>query len=185
MLQVTLPAAVRSVFGKGAMRQMRMDGKTPAVLYSGGQEPVSLEFDTGVLFKNLLFIHSRNAVVTLEIEGDTKGTRQVLVQEIQKNPVTDTVVHVDFLEIDLDKNLNFIVPVEFTGVARGVDMGGELQVFKKSVTLRGCPLDIPDSIVTDITTLDRGAAGVKVGDLLLPEKVEILDDVNITCVAVQ
>ena len=185
MLQVTMSSGVREVFGKGAMRQMRMKGKTPAVLYSGGAEPIALQFDAGQLFKNLLYIHGRNAVVTLEIEGDGKGTRQVLVQEIQKDPVTDSIVHVDFLEIELDKTLDFAVPVEFTGVARGVDMGGELVVFKDIVHLRGCPLDIPDSIVADITKLDRGKAGITFGDLKLPENVEMLDRAGVTCVAVQ
>lgn len=185
MLQVTMPSAVRTVFGKGAMRQMRINGKTPAVLYSGGNEPVALEFDAGLLFKHLLFIHGRNALITLEIEGDNKGGRQVLVQEVQKDPVTDRLIHVDFLEIELDKALKFIVPVEFTGVARGVDKGGELHIFKETVQLRGRPLDIPETIPVDITTLDRGEAGVTFGDLELSDKVEMLDDPKMTCVQVQ
>ena len=184
MLQVTMPAAVRTVFGKGPMRQMRMQGKTPGILYSGGTEPVALEFEAGQLFKNLLFIHGRNAVVTLEIEGDSRENRQVLIQEIQKDPVSDRVIHVDFLEIDINDNLDFVVPLEFTGVARGVDMGGELQVHRNSVRLRGCPLDIPDAITTDITELDRGGDGLTFGDLALPDKVEMLDDPSVTCVQV-
>jgi large subunit ribosomal protein L25 len=162
-----------------------MNGKTPAVVYSGGKDPLALEFDATLLFKDLLFIHGRNAVITLEIEGDDKGTRQVLVQEIQKDPVTDQLLHVDFLEIELDKALDFVVPVEFTGVARGVDMGGELRIFNKEVHLHGCPLDIPDAIVADITELDRGEAGLTFGDLSLPDKVEMLDDAKVTCVLVQ
>ena len=185
MLQVTMPTAVRTVFGKGAMRQMRMNGKTPAVLYSGGEEPVALEFDAALLFKNLLFLQRRNAVVTLEIEGDSKGTRQVLVKEIQKHPVTDRLVHVDFQEIELDQTLDFTVPVEFTGSAVGVDMGGFLCIANDSVKLRGCPLDIPDSIAVDITPLDRGEAGITFGDLELPAKVEMLEDAKVTCVSVQ
>ncbi len=185
MLQVTMPSARRTVFGKGPMRRLRMDGMTPAVLYSGGKESLPLQFEAGQLFKNLLFIHGRNAVITLEIEGDSQKTRQVLVQEIQKDPVSDRVVHVDFLEIDINNALDFVVPIEFTGVARGVDMGGELQVFKTEVHLRGCPLDIPDVIEVDITELDRGEAGITFGDLTLPEKVTMLDDKAATCVQVQ
>ncbi len=185
MLQVTMPSARRTVFGKGPMRRLRMDGMTPAVLYSGGKEPLPLQFDATELFKNLLFIHGRNAVITLEIKDDSKDVRQVLVQEIQKEPVSDRLLHVDFLEIDIDKPLDFVVPIEFVGVARGVDMGGELQVFKTSVRLRGCPLDIPDSIKADITELDRGEAGLTLGDLPLPDKVTMLDDPEMTFVQVQ
>ena len=184
MLQVTIPTGVRTVFGKGAMRQMRMSGKTPAVLYRGGKESLALEFDAALLFKNLLFLQRRNAVVTLEVEGDDKGVRQVLVKEIQKHPVTDKLIHVDFLEIELDQSLDFAVPVEFTGTAIGVDMGGMLQVSQDTVHLRGCPLDIPDAIEVDITSLDRGAAGITFGDLNLPENVEMLDNAKQTCVSV-
>ena len=185
MLQVTIPSAQRAVFGKGPMRRLRMNGTTPGVLYSGGKEPLPLQFEATELFKKLLFIHGRNAVITLEVEGDSQGTRQVLVQEIQKDPVSDLVLHVDFLEIDIDKALDFVVPVEFVGVARGVDMGGELQVFKTSVHLRGCPLDIPDFLEADITTLDRGEAGLTLGDLSLPDKVAMLEATEMTCVQVQ
>ncbi len=185
MLQVTMPTALRTVFGKGAMRRLRMAGMTPAVLYSGGKEPLPLQFEATELFKELLFIHGRNAVITLTIADDSQKDRQVLVQEIQKDPVSDQVLHVDFLEINIEQSLDFVVPVEFVGVARGVDMGGELQVFKTEVHLRGCPLDIPDIIEADISELDRGEAGLTFGDLVLPDNVTMLDDAAVTCVQVQ
>ena len=97
MIQVDMKSTVRTVFGKGPMRQLRMKEITPANLYSGGTEPVALQFETAKLFRNLLFIHGRNAIVTLEIEGDKKGKRHVLVQEIQKTPVYGSLLHVDFL----------------------------------------------------------------------------------------
>ncbi len=184
MIQVTMPATIRSVFGKGPMRQLRMNGKTPAVLYGNGAESLALEFDAAVLFKNLLFFQGRNAVVELELEGDSKDIRQVLVQEIQKDPVTDKLVHVDFLEIELDKPRTFSVSVQFDGVARGVDMGGELQVFRDKVQLRGRPLDVPDSITVDISDLDRGEAGILLSDLEIPDNLEMLDDGAMTCVTV-
>jgi len=185
MLQVTIPSAVRTVFGKGPMRQLRMKNMTPAVVYSDGKDSLALQFDTALLFKDLLGVHGRNALITLDIDGDDKGSRQVLVQEIQKDPVTDHLLHVDFLEIEIDKGRDFDVPVEYSGVARGVDMGGELKIFKNQVRLHGCPLDIPDSIAVDITELDRGEAGVSVGDLALPDNVEMLDDPKVTCVLVR
>jgi large subunit ribosomal protein L25 len=184
MIQVTIPTTVRSVFGKGPMRQLKMNGKTPAVLYSNGADSLALEFDEGVLFKNLLFIHGRNAVIEIVVEGESKGSRQVLVQDIQKDPVSGELVHVDFLEIEIDKQRSFSVPIEFIGTAHGVDMGGELKVFKDKIKLRGLPLDVPDSIVVDITKLDRGEAGVLLSDLSLPDNVEMLEDGTVTCVTV-
>jgi len=184
MLQVDIPAAVRTVFGKGEARRLRMEKKTPAVVYSKGDDPVALQFDEGTLYKNLLYIHGRNVVVTLDIEGDDKGKRHVLVQEIQKDPVVERLLHVDFLEIELDKPVDFVVPLRLTGVAKGVDMGGELRVSKSTVTLRGCPLDVPDEIVADITELERGGEGINCADLEIPENVEMLDDPATLCVTV-
>ncbi|WP_028318321.1 50S ribosomal protein L25 [Desulfobulbus elongatus] len=185
MLQVRMDSKVRTVFGKGPMRQLRMSEITPANLYSGGTPPVSLQFETPKLYKNLLFIHGRNAVITLKVEGDNVDERHVLVQEIQKDPTTGHLLHVDFLEIDLQKTGKFIVPIEYVGTAKGVDLGGELHVYKNVVHLRGCPLDIPDVIRVDITPLEQGGPGLTFGDLPLPANVEMLEKPGVTCVAVQ
>lgn len=184
MLQVDIPAAVRTVFGKGESRRLRMDKKTPAVVYSKGDDPVALQFEEGILYKNLLEIHGRNAVVTLDIERDDKGKRHVLVQEIQKDPVVEQLLHVDFLEIELDKPSDFVVPLRLTGVAKGVEIGGELRVSRNTITLRGCPLDVPDEIVADITDLESGGAGLNCADLKIPAKVEMLEDPATVCVSV-
>jgi large subunit ribosomal protein L25 len=183
MIQVSMPAAYRSTFGKGASRQLRMKEFTPAVVYSGGNDAISLQFETGVLYKNLVDIHGRNAIVTLKIDGDSKAERHALVKEVQKNPVTDEVVHVDFLEIELDRPALFAVPLKFVGPAKGVDLGGELHLLKSKVQLKGCPQDIPDSVEVDIRDLARGDS-LTLGDLKLPTKVEMLGDVKAFCVSV-
>jgi large subunit ribosomal protein L25 len=182
MIQVDIPASVRTVFGKCENRRLRSDKKTPAVVYSKGEDALALQVDEGTLYKNLLFIHGRNAVVTLEVEGDSKGKRHVLVQEIQKDPVVERLLHVDFFEIELNEPADFIVPLRFTGVAKGVDLGGELQVGLNAVTLNGCPLDIPDEIVVDITALERGGDPISCGDLDVPEKVNLKNDPAARCV---
>ena len=185
MLQVRMESSIRTEFGKGPMRQMRMRALTPANVYSGGKEPVALQFETANLYKNLLFIQGRNAVVTLQVKGDKVSERHALVQEIQKDPVTGNLLHVDFLEIDLQKAAIFTVPIEYVGTAKGVDLGGELHVFKEKVQLRGCPLDIPNVIQIDITPLEQGGAGLTYGDLPIPANVEMLEKASVTCVAVQ
>lgn len=173
MIQVNMSAAVRSEFGKGASRQLRMNDKTPAVLYSGGADAVALQCNAGDLYKKLFSIHRRNAVVTLTIEGDEKGERHALVQEIQKNPVTDSLVHVDFFEISLDKPATFSVPLKYSGIPKGVDFGGELHTVAHAIQLKGCPLDIPDQVEVDIKDLDKGES-LNFDDIVLPKKVEML-----------
>ncbi|PID71762.1 MAG: 50S ribosomal protein L25 [Desulfobulbus propionicus] len=184
MLQVDMTAEIRTVFGKGPMRQLRMKNITPANLYSGGKEALSLQMNTSELFKKLLFIHGRNAVVTIKIEGDSKEQRHVLVQEIQKEPVNGGLVHVDFLEIELDQKLNWVVPIDYTGTAKGVDLGGELQVFKTNVKVNGRPLDVPDTIEVDITPLEQGGAGITYGDISVPDNLTMLEKEDVTCVTV-
>lgn len=183
MIQMDIPGALRSAHGKGDVRRLRSNNITPAVVYSSGDEALSLQFDTAVLYKGLFEIHGRNAVVTLKVDGDAKGERHVLVKEIQKNPVTDRLVHVDFHEIDLNKPSYFKVPLKYTGTAKGVDFGGDLNVLKTSVQLKGCPLDIPDYIDVDITGLDRGD-GLTYGDITAPDNVEMLDKSETVCVSV-
>lgn len=183
MIQVSVPASIRSSFGKGASRQLRMKEITPAVVYSGGADALALQFDSAVLYKSLFDIHGRNAVVTLKIDGDDKGERHVLVKEVQKNPVTDSLVHVDFVEIALEKPAVFTVPLKYVGTAKGVDLGGDLQIHQTRLKVKGAPLDIPDSIDVDIKDLARGDS-VRFGDLVLPEKVEMLDIPKRVCVSV-
>jgi len=184
MLQVNIEANIRKVFGKGESRRLRSADITPAILYSNGEQALPLQFDSGLLYKNIFNIHGRNAVVTLAIEGDTVKNRHVITKEIQKDPVSDRIIHVDFLEISLDKVKNFAVPVNFIGKAKGVELGGDLQIFKTSIKLRGCPLDIPDEIEVDVTSLERGGEGVTFGQLNIPDNVELLEDKAALCVSV-
>lgn len=183
MIQISMPATFRSNFGKGASRQLRMKEYTPAVVYSGGKDAVALQFESAVLYKSLLEVHGRNAIVTLKIDGDDKAERHALVKEVQKEPVNDYVVHVDFLEVALDKPALFSVPLQFVGPAKGVDLGGELHLLRSKVQLKGCPLDIPDTVEVDIRDLARGDS-LTFGDLKLPAKVEMLGEAKTVCVSV-
>ncbi len=184
MLQVDMNAELRTVFGKGAMRQLRMREATPAVVYSGGHEPLPLQFVTARLFKDLHSIRGRNAVINLEVAGDSKSRRHALVQEVQKDPVSGELLHVDFVEIDLEKRAKFSVPLKFTGTPKGVDLGGDLQVLRTEVQLFGRPLDIPDVIEADITALEQGGKGLSYGDIAVPAEVEMLNRAETVCVQV-
>ncbi|MCI5145744.1 MAG: hypothetical protein D3923_09480 [Candidatus Electrothrix sp. AR3] len=86
--------------------------------------------------------------------------------------------------MDINQPIDFEVTLRLTGVAKGVDLGGELAVSKETITLHGCPLDIPDEIVTDITELERGGQGICCSDLIIPENVKMIDDLEEVCVAV-
>lgn len=185
MLQVDMTARVRQDFGKGAMRRLRRSGQTPAVLYGPKSEPLALSLETKNLTKELLKMHGQNAVVGLDIEGgETKKKLHVMIKEIQKNPIQDTVVHADFYEISLEKPTTLYVPIEVKGTPKGVDMGGILHLPVRKVLMRGLPLDIPDRIETDISALELDGPGLTCKDLAIPENVTLLDDEDKVCAVV-
>jgi large subunit ribosomal protein L25 len=185
MLQVDMAATIRQGFGKGAMRSLRQQGQTPAVLYGPKTEPLSLSLATKEFSKALLFLHGQNAVITLGVEGDKSAKkRYVMLKEVQTDPVRDTVVHADFYEISLQEPLTLSVPLKFSGTPKGVDMGGVLHTPITSILLRGMPLDIPDSIEIDVTALELNGPGITCKKLAIPENVTLLEDEDRLCAEV-
>lgn len=173
MFQVEIPASVRKSSGKGPMRQMRMKGVTPAVVYGGGGEAMMLECDTKLLTSQLLEFARKNTVVTLQIEGF--GDKRVRIGEIQSDPVRDTLIHVDFCEIDLQKARRYTVPVIYQGTAKGVDLGGDMIIEYHKVVLEGKPLDIPNECVVDVSNLAIGDS-ITCGQIAIPENVRMVTD---------
>jgi len=181
MITKEIATSVRGVFGKGPMRRMRAEGKTPGVVYSGGGEALALEFETKVLFQKLLDIQGRNAVINLKIDNGTE--KNVLVKEIQTDPVKDTLYHADFLEIDLEKKAHFKVPIIYRGKAKGEDLGGIKHIDKTSLVLEGKPLDIPDECRVDVSRLGIGDK-ISAGQIALPDGVTLVSDADMVCAAV-
>ena len=181
MFQVEMSASVRNTSGKGPMRQLRMKGLTPAVVYGGGGEAVMLQLETKTLMAKLLEFYRRNTVVTLKIDG--ASDKCVMVGEVQTDPVRDTLIHVDFCEIDLEKNRSFTVPLVYTGTAKGVDLGGDMIIDNDKVVLEGRPLDIPDECVVDVTQLAIGDS-VKCGEISIPGNVRMVTGVDILAVSI-
>jgi large subunit ribosomal protein L25 len=185
MLQYDLSAQVRKEFGKGSNRSLRREGGTPAVLYGPKVEPMTLKFDTKTLTNTLLAMQRRNAVFSIEIEGaSTSGKRHVMVKEIQTKPVDDSLLHVDFCEVSMDTPVVLDVPIKFAGQAKGVEMGGEMNVFHTKVALKGLVLDIPDFIEIDVSDLNIGDR-MHCGDLDIPAGIEILNAKDDTFLVVQ
>lgn len=184
MLQFDLTAQVRDTFGKGGSRRLRMAGLTPAVVYGNKTEAVALQMDTKELTQTLLKVQRRNAVYTLHIKkDDTEVCHHVMVKELQTAPVSDQLVHADFCAISLDAPLTFTVPVNFVGKAKGVDLGGDMTIFVRSVVLRGRPLDIPETLEKNISNLGVDEK-YTCADLDIPANVELLSDKDAVCVSV-
>ncbi|MBU0673606.1 MAG: 50S ribosomal protein L25 [Proteobacteria bacterium] len=178
MLQVELNAKIRTNHGKGAARTLRSAGQTPAVLYGGGTDAVSLELNTRDFMKMMFFINRRNAIVNLGVgEGDSLSTRHVLVKEVQVDPVMGTPLHADFCEVSMEKAISLVVPIVFKGKAKGVELGGDMNIFKTSVAIKGPILDIPDQITVDVSNLGIGDA-LTFADIELPANMTLISEAH-------
>ncbi len=185
MIQQDMTAAVRQDFGKGATHRLRQSGYAPAILYGKKSEPIALAMETNTLTRDLLRLHGHNVVVSLDIEGEKgKKKHHVLIKDIQTDPITDSVLHVDFLEIDMDKEIVLDVAVVYEGTAKGVDLGGILNIMAHTVKIKGMPLAIPDEIKVDVTPLELTSHGITCGDLTIPENVTLEEEVDKVCVSV-
>lgn len=181
MFQVELSATQRNVSGKGPMRQLRMEGLTPAVVYGNGGEAQMLQLETKNLHATLLEFYRKNTVVSLKVDGNCKNVR---FGEVQTDPVKDSLIHVDFCEIDLDKVQIYSVPVVYKGKAKGVDLGGSLVVSTKILKLAGKPLDIPNEIEVNVSALAIGNS-ITAGEITLPDNVVLKTDGKQVLVAVE
>ncbi len=181
MITKEIATSVREVFGKAPIGRMRAEGKTPGVVYGGGNEALALEFETKVLFQELLDIRGRNAVITLKIDNGTE--KKVLVKELQTDPLKDSLLHADFLEIDIQKSASFAVPIVYSGKAKGEDFGGLTQIAKTELLVEGKPLDIPDDCRVDVSGMAIGDH-ISAADISLPEGVSLLSDPEMVCFSV-
>ncbi|MFK7989244.1 MAG: 50S ribosomal protein L25 [Sandaracinaceae bacterium] len=166
---MTLSAEVRTQSGKGPARQLRMQGKIPAVYYGPGIDPVKLTVSPTDLSRILLGDYRRNQLIELDYGGD-KGL--ALVKDLDINPVSRVLLHADFYLVSREKKVRTTVPFETTGRALGVQKGGTLRKLFRELPIEALPQDVPSKIVHDVTELDV-MTPVEVSDLKLPEGVEV------------
>lgn len=181
MLQIEMNATIRKVTGKGAMRQLRLQGQTPAVVYGYGKEGLALQMETQPLFQQLLKVYRKNAIIQLNL--DDSSSRHVIIKDAQTDPIKDTLIHVDFQEIDINKPRVFEVPVNYVGNAKGCDLGGILNVIKDTIAVEAAPLDIPDELVIDVSSLLIGDS-IKVEAVEIPGNLTLISSLDDVCVSV-
>ncbi len=148
-----LAATVRSGTGKGAARSTRRDGRTPAVLYGGGEAPTPLSLDTRTVTKLIFAGHFLTTIFELDVEGKTE---RAIPRDYQLDVVKDHPLHVDFLRLKPGSRLRLEVPVHFINheAAPGIKRGGALNIVYHSVEMWVPADDIPDAITADLTGYD-------------------------------
>ncbi|NCD24076.1 MAG: 50S ribosomal protein L25 [Deltaproteobacteria bacterium] len=184
MSEVTsLTIVKREERGKGPCGRLRAQGFVPGVFYNSKGENISFTVDNLALGKAFEKVrYSKMIELQIEIDGKTEK-RNALFKKLVSHPVKRRYDHVDFVGIDLDKEVQVTIPVEVTGRAKGVVLGGKLEVFQERVLVRCLPTIIPDSIVVDITELGIGDK-IFVDQLVLPEGVSAVYDRNYVVMSV-
>ncbi len=177
MKTITLSGSQRTKIGKLENKNLRRTGKVPCVLY-GGKE--NLHFETIEKdFKNIVYTPDIH-LVKLEVGGTHKDA---ILKDIQFHPVTDSILHVDFLEVFPDKPVVMDIPVRFVGTSIGVREGGQMLKKLNKIRLQGIISKIPDTIEINIEALKIGDL-VKIADLKY-DGVSFLHDPAVTIVSIK
>ena len=170
----TLNLDRRSITGK-KVRQLRRQGVTPVHLYGAEIEPVNLQVEDRTLNRLLPQIGS-NVPVSLEFEGQ-EMENICFVREVQRNPVTEAVIHVDFLRVDVTKTISAEVPLTLVGTSPAVtQMAGTLLQNVQSLSIEALPMDMPAEIRVDVSVLIDFDTTLLVGDVDVPGNVAVLND---------
>jgi len=175
MAEVSLEVSRREQGGKNAARRVRAGGKVPAVVYGGHRDPVAIEVDRksiGELIQKSE--HGVRSIFLLKM-SDSDQQRHAMIKEIQINPISRKITHIDFVRVLMDEVIRTTVPVHITGTAIGVKEGGILDWQLRDIHVECLPNAIPDSIEADVTNLGSHDY-LHIRDLKMPEGVKCLDD---------
>jgi large subunit ribosomal protein L25 len=168
-----LKVTPREVLGK-KVRALRREGLTPANIYGPKIESTAVQVLTEEL-RQVLKTAGRNDIVYLRLDGDEP--RPTFVRDIQQNPVTDAILHVDFFQISLRDKVRADVPIHLVGLSPAVDtFGGILMHGLDHVTVEALPTEVPSFLELDVSSLIEINQALHVADLELPEEVTLLTD---------
>ncbi|MDA1347845.1 MAG: 50S ribosomal protein L25 [Chloroflexi bacterium] len=171
---LTLKLDTRTVTGK-KVKQLRRTGYVPVHMYGSGVEPSFHQVEAQVLRRVLPQVGT-NVPLSVEIDGG-KGENVCFVREVQRHPVSEEVLHVDFLRVDVSQTIQSEVPVILTGTAPAVPfMGGTLMQPLQTVLVESLPMNVPASFEVDVSELDDFEKAVYVRDITIGAGVTLLTD---------
>ncbi|MBP7146804.1 MAG: 50S ribosomal protein L25 [Acidobacteria bacterium] len=163
-----LEVGTRHEHGKNAAGRVRRRNLVPAVVYGGGREPESVEVDPRKIESIIRSERGLNTLIHLRI-GDRELRRMVMIRDIQRHPVTERILHADFVRVEMDQKIEVSVPVHLEGTPLGVkNEGGLVEFVRRHVEVMVLPSNIPDALTADISELHVGQH-LAAGDLKLPE----------------
>ena len=168
MADLVLNTEEKTTIGSRSSRRLRRDGKVPGVLYGLGQDPEIFSVDYGDLRGALNTDAGLNALIQLSVNGTNQLS---ILKTLQRHPVKDEVIHVDFVRVDPNQELAVEVPIILEGVAKKVtDQNGMVDQTMFSLSVLSLPDSIPNELTADVSELEINDA-IRVSDVVLPEGV--------------
>ena len=164
----SLKAEDRTRTGRGVLKRMRREGFIPSVVYGGGSENRNVKVSAKGIREMLADSASTNVLVDLELDG---GSSQLaFLKDLQHDPLSGNVLHVDFIAVDDKSEITAQIPVSLVGEAVGVKLGGQLEQMIYSLEIKCLPKDLPETIEGDASELNVGEV-LSVGGMNWPEGV--------------
>lgn len=175
MEKIILKATPREIVGK-KVKKIRSERKIPANLFGRGFDNVNLTIDKRE-FEKVFRKAGSSTIVDLEIEGN--GNEKILIHEPQLDPVSDEIIHADLYKVNMKEEIHTEIPLEFIGFSPAVeDLEGNLITSKDSLEVKCLPDKLVSEIQVDISILKTFDDLIKVGDIKIPEGVEVLDEIE-------
>ena len=177
MAIVPLSGSLRESVGKGPARQSRREGRIPGVIYGHGEAATAIAVDTKEFTTAMRHHAGGNMIVTLNLSS---GDRTALIREVQRDPLSSEILHLDFQEVSLKEKVRVNVNIEILGVPKGVkEGGGILEHILRQVELECLATAIPSKLEVDVSELNIGE-NLHVRDLASSSEYEILTDADST-----
>ncbi len=158
MDRVILRARSREATGSRAARRIRRTNAIPAIVYGAHEEPHPIQIDLQEFETLMRSGLSETTLINLLLDDETSSERLTLIREVERDPVRDTLRHIDLLHIDLKERIRVEVPLHLTGSPEGVKQGGVLEQRIHAVEIECLPADIPSSFEVDVSHLAMGDA---------------------------
>lgn len=168
-----IKSEIRNVFGKNASRRIRQEGMIPAILYGADTVSIPLTLNKKDVFAILKAETGENTIFKISFNSETRNT---MIKELQKDPVTDEILHADLIQIVMDNVISVSVPIVLVGEAVGVKAeGGFVDFVTREVEIECLPKNIPEQLEIDISSLHLHQS-LKVEDLSSPGEITLVTD---------
>jgi len=180
---LNLNVTSRAETGKGPGRRARAAGNVPGIVYGQGGDPLPITINLHRFTLDVINKAGEHAIVQMQVEDKPELSGPALLKAVHHHPVTDRVLHADFMRIKLDKAITTAVTVHFTGRAKGVIDGGVADIQMHEIEIECLPLDVPTAIDVDITGLGLGES-LHVRDIVVAENCKVVTDGDRTLIAI-